>query len=125
MVGHLEGERRELLRLYYDDKIGPDLFAEEEARLSVAIREAKRETEAAQAQSARLTCGGPLRGTGCRAHQLDIDRAWAAVTEVERRILLDELIKEVTVSPGYIDVTFRSASAARPLPGGRTQGVGI
>ncbi len=47
VVDLLEGERRKLLRLYYDDRIGPDLFAEEEARLSVAIREAKRETEAA------------------------------------------------------------------------------
>ena len=28
-------QRRKLLRLYYDDKIGADLFAEEEARLSV------------------------------------------------------------------------------------------
>ncbi len=91
VVGHLEGERRKLLRLYYDDKIGPDLFAEEEARLSVAIREAKRETEAAQAQSAKVDdVARPLRGTVAVLTELDIDRAWAAATEVERRILLDE-----------------------------------
>ncbi len=39
VVEDLQGQRRKLLRLYYDDKIGADLFAEEEARLSVAIRE--------------------------------------------------------------------------------------
>ena len=41
-------QRRKLLRLYYDDKIGADLFAEEEARLSVAIREAQRESDDAR-----------------------------------------------------------------------------
>jgi hypothetical protein len=39
VVDNLQGERRKLLRLYYDDKIGADLFAEVEARLSLAIRE--------------------------------------------------------------------------------------
>ncbi len=110
VVGHLEGERRKLLRLYYDDKIGPDLFAEEEARLSVAIREAKRETEAAQAQSAKVDdVAGHFEELVAVLTELDIDRAWAAATEVERRILLDELLKEVTVSPGYIDVTIHGA----------------
>jgi hypothetical protein len=45
--------------------------------------------------------------------KLDIDRTWAAATEVERRILLDELLdellEEVTVLPGYIDVTIHGA----------------
>ena len=47
------GQRRKLLRLYYADKIGADLFAEEEARLSVAIREAQREADEAQGELAR------------------------------------------------------------------------
>jgi len=38
-VEELVSQRRKLLRLYYADKIGADLFAEEEARLSVALRE--------------------------------------------------------------------------------------
>ncbi len=42
-----------LLRLYRDDKIGADLFAEEEGRLSGAIREAQHEVEDAFAQEAR------------------------------------------------------------------------
>ena len=52
-VEDLVAQRRKLLRLYYADRIGPDLFAEEEARLSVAIREAQRETEATQVEVAR------------------------------------------------------------------------
>ena len=35
-VEDLVAQRRKLLRLYYDDKVGADLFAEEEARLSVS-----------------------------------------------------------------------------------------
>ena len=71
-------QRRKLLRLYYDDKIGADLFAEEEARLSVAIREAKRETEAAQAEVARSDdVARPLRRRGSAArrarHRQDVD----------------------------------------------------
>ena len=50
VVDDLQGQRRKLLRLYYDDKIGSDLFAEEEARLTVAIREAQRETDASVAE---------------------------------------------------------------------------
>ncbi len=46
-------QRRRLLRLYYADKIGADLFAEDEARLSVAIREAQREADDARVEVAR------------------------------------------------------------------------
>ncbi len=47
-------QRRKLLRLYYDDKVGADLFAEEEARpLSVAIREAQRGSDDALVEVAR------------------------------------------------------------------------
>ena len=106
----LEGERRKLLRLYYDDRIGPDLFAEEEARLSVAIREATRETEAAQAEVARSDdVAGHFEDVVAVLTKLDIDRTWAAATELERRVLLDELLEEVTVLPGYLNVTIQGA----------------
>ncbi len=52
-VEDLVAQRRKLLRLYYDDKVGADLFAEEEARLSVAIREAQREADDARVEVAR------------------------------------------------------------------------
>ncbi len=47
-VDQLEGQRRKLLRLYYDDRIGADLFAEEEARLALAIAAAHGESEVAR-----------------------------------------------------------------------------
>jgi hypothetical protein len=100
----------ELLPLYYDDKIGPDLFAEEEARLSVAVREAKRETEAAHAELARSDdVAGHFEEVVAMLTELDIDRTWAAATDLERPVLLDELLEEVTVLPGYLNVTIHGA----------------
>jgi hypothetical protein len=110
VVGDLEGQRRKLLRLYYDDRIGADLFAEEEARLAGAIKAAQREDEASQVEM--------YRGDDVARHfddvaqmlaALDIERTWAAATEVERRVLLDEFLKEITVLPDYIDVNIRGA----------------
>jgi hypothetical protein len=35
---------------------------------------------------------------------LDIDRTWSVATEVERRVLIDEFIEEISVLPDYLDV---------------------
>jgi hypothetical protein len=40
---------------------------------------------------------------------LDIDRAWTAATESERRILIEELVENVTVLPDHLDVTVSGA----------------
>jgi hypothetical protein len=110
VVGDLEGQRRKLLQLYYHDRIGADLFAEEEARLAGAIKAAQCEDEASQVKT--------YRGDDVARHfddvaqmlaALDIERTWAAATEVERRVLLDEFLKEITVLPDYIDVNIHGA----------------
>jgi hypothetical protein len=109
VVEILEGERRKLLRLHDDAKIGPDLFAEEEARLSVAIREAKRQTEATQAESAWSDhVAGRFEEVVAVLTKLDIDHL-GGCHRARAAILLDELLEEVTVLPGYIDVTIHGA----------------
>jgi hypothetical protein len=35
------------------------------------------------------------------SRNLDIDRTWAAATESERRILIEELVENVTVLPDH------------------------
>jgi hypothetical protein len=40
-MDELEAQRRKLMRLFYDDRIGADLFAEEEARLTKTIAAAR------------------------------------------------------------------------------------
>jgi hypothetical protein len=105
-------QRRKLLRLYYDDKIGADLFAEEEARLSVAIREAQRETEATQVEVARSDdIAQHFDDVARLLANLDVDKTWKAATEVERRVLIDEFIEEILVLPDYLDVTVHGAPA--------------
>ena len=98
------------MALYIDDKIGDDLFAEEEGRLSVAIREAQHESEEARHEVARsgdvvehFEAVTPMLAT------LDVDKTWKAATEVERRVLIDEFLQEITVLPDYLDVKVHGA----------------
>jgi hypothetical protein len=41
--------------------------------------------------------------------ELDVDRAWVAATESERRILIEELVESVTVLPDHLEVTVSGA----------------
>jgi hypothetical protein len=109
-VEDLVAQRRKLLRLYYDDKIGSELFAEEEARLSVAIREAQRETEDAHVERARTDDLARRFAEVARLlATLDVNTMWKAATEVERRVLIDEFIGEILVLPDYLDITVHGA----------------
>ena len=109
-VDDLVAQRRKLLRLYYDDKIGADLFAEEEARLSVAIREVQREVENAHVEEARSDdVARHFDAVARMLATLDIDNTWKAATEVERRVLIDEFLEEITVLPDYLDVKVHGA----------------
>ena len=122
VVEDLQGQRRKLLRLYYDDKIGADLFAEEEGRLSVAIREAQRESDADRAAVVRNDAvDRHFDDVAALLATLDIDRTWKAATEVERRVLIDEFIEEISVLPDYLDVKVHGAPALHI----RYQGVGM
>jgi hypothetical protein len=109
-VEDLVAQRRKLLRLYYDDKIGSELFGEEEARLSVAIREAQRESDDAHVEAA---CTDDLARRFDKVARVlatfDVETMWQAATEVERRVLIDEFVEEVLVLPDYLDVTVHGA----------------
>ena len=110
MVGDLEGQRRKLLRLYYDDRIGADFFAEEEAHLSMAIKAAQSESEASQAEvDRRDDVARHFDDVAQMLAALDVERTWEAATEAERRVLLDEFLECITVLPDYIDVSIHGA----------------
>ncbi len=92
------------------DKIGADLFAEEEARLSVALREAQREVDDARVEAARSDDVALHFDAVARIlPTLDVDKTWGAATEVERRVLIDEFIEEISVLPDYLDVKVHGA----------------
>ena len=40
---------------------------------------------------------------------LDVDKTWKTATDVERRVLIDEFIEEITVLPDYLDVKVQGA----------------
>jgi hypothetical protein len=46
---------------------------------------------------------------------LDIEKTWTAATDVERRVLIDEFIEEITVLPDYLDVKVHGAPALHVL----------
>ena len=127
VVDDLRGERRKLLRLYYDAKIGPDLFAEEEARLSVAIGETQRETDAALAETVRNDeVDRHFDDVAAVLASLDIDKTWRVATDLERRVLIDEFIEEISgITRLRRRESARSAAAAHPVPGGWHEGVGF
>ena len=109
-IEELVSQRRKLLRLYYADKIGADLFAEEEARLSVALREAQREVDDARVEVARSDdVARHFDAVARMLASLDVDKTWRAATEVERRVLIDEFIEEILVLPDYLDVKVHGA----------------
>jgi hypothetical protein len=115
-VEDLVAQRRKLLRLYYADKIGADLFAEEEARLSVALRETQREVDDARVEVARSDdVALHFEAVARMLATLDIDKTWKAATEVERRVLIDEFIEVISVLPDYLDVKLHGAPSVHVL----------
>ena len=98
----LVAQRCKLLRPYYHDKVGADLIAEEEARLSVALREAQREADDASVEMARADDVGTALRCCCAyapnpRRRQDVE---GRATEVERRVF----IEEITGLPDYLDV---------------------
>ena len=76
--------RQKLLRLYYDDRIGADLFAEEEARIGRAMEAVNGETEAARLELGKADDVQQRFEEVARVlEDLDIERSWVAATDLE------------------------------------------
>jgi len=109
-LASLSERRRKLLELYYGDKITAELFAEEEQRLagqieavrSEAMGERTAEVEADQVSVHFEQVAAALR-------DLDIDSMWSEATDDERRVLVDELVEEVTVFSDHLEVKVAGA----------------
>ena len=109
-VAGLEAKRRKLLELHYADKIGSDLYAEEELRLRqlihVALAGQRREAEAnklADDVSAKFEEVAGLLAS------LDVEAVWKEATQDERRVLVHELVEEVALFPDHLEVTVAGA----------------
>ena len=106
---------------------GPTCSPRRRRACPCAIREAQREAEDAHVEVARSDDVAQHFDDVARLlATLDVDKTWKAATELERRC------PHRRVHRGDFGVTrlprresARSASAARPLPGGRDEGVGF
>ncbi len=103
-------QRRKLLRLFYDDRISADLFAEEEARLSKTIASARGDLAGSAKQ---IEVADDLSRTFDEVARiladLDIERIWQAGKDVERRVLIDEFLEQITVLPDHLEVAISGA----------------
>lgn len=109
-MADLQAQRRKLLSLHYEDRIGADLFAEEEARLTRRIEAATAEADADQAETQQADdVARRFHDVAAALADLDVDRAWEAATDQERRVLLEEFLDSVTVLPDHLEVTVHGA----------------
>ena len=104
-VDRLIERRRKLLDLYYADRLSAELFAEEEARLGSQIEAVRRELEERKAEQDRLSdVAAKFEEVGRILREMDVDRLWAEATDVERRVLVEELVESVAMYPDHLEV---------------------
>ena len=109
-VAELQSQRRKLLELHYADKIGSDLYAEEELRLRQHIELARSEDRRAE-ESQRHSDGVAEKFEQVVAllAALDVEAIWKEATADERRILVQELLEEVSLFPDHLEVVVAGA----------------
>lgn len=110
--------RRQLLDLYYEGHISAEGFHEEEERLrwqAEAERAEERRQERARAEVEVLA--SRFEEAARVLSQLDIERLWAEATEEERRVLVEDLVDEVTILPDHLEVQIAGAPRLNVLLG--------
>ncbi|MCW2501711.1 MAG: recombinase family protein [Frankiales bacterium] len=109
-VAELETKRRKLLELHYADKIGSDLYAEEELRLRQQIDLAK--SEQIREQEALRQADDVVQRfeeVAALLAQLNVEAVWKEATQDERRVLVHELLEEVALFPDHLEVVVSGA----------------
>ncbi len=108
-IASVQEKRRKLLALHYEDKIGADLFSEQEAALRERLEVLKAESGQVARESPKTDLEERFGAVERILADMDIDRLWAAATEEERRVLVQELVQEVRVFPDHLEVTVEGA----------------
>lgn len=106
----LTERRRKLLELYYAEKLGAELFAEEEARISGQIEVLRREREQREAEQSRLSdVAAKFEEVARLLREIDVDRFWAEASDVERRVMVEEWLEFAAIFPDHLEVTVKGA----------------
>jgi site-specific DNA recombinase len=102
----LEERRRKLLELYYADRIGAELFAEQEDLLSRRIATLRSQRQKEEAESTRTSqLAERFEGVARLLAEMDIEAIWAEATDKERRVLVEELVEAIAIFPDHLEVT--------------------
>jgi hypothetical protein len=102
----LAERRRKLLELHYSGRLSAELFAEEEARLTNQIEAVRREREEKETERSRLSeVATKFEDVARILREMDIDRLWAEATDLERRVLVEELLESVAMFPDHLEIT--------------------
>jgi len=105
-IESFEERRRKLLELYYADRIGAELFAEEEDRLSRRIAALRNQQQEEQAELARTSeLAERFEEVARLLGDMDVEAIWAEATEEERRVLVEELVEAIAIFPDHLEVT--------------------
>ncbi|HWB67060.1 MAG TPA: hypothetical protein VG708_09560 [Mycobacteriales bacterium] len=127
-VADLESRRRKLLELYYADRIGADLFAEQEQALRTQISSLTQQAEEAIAERRQSDdLARRFEAVVATLADLDPETLWAGATRDERRTLVEGLVEEVALHPDHLEVTVAGAPRLNVLleeVGVQSSGVG-
>ena len=105
-IEDLAERRRKLLELYYADKLSAELFAEEEERLSGQIQTVRRDQEERQVERSRMSdVAAKFEEVAHILREMDVERLWAEATDLERRVIVEELLESVAMYPDHLEVT--------------------
>lgn len=106
MLEDLADRRRKLLELYYTDRLSAERFAEEEGRLGDQIEAIRREREEREAERTRVSeVAAKFEEVARILRRMDVDRLWAEATDLERRVIVEELLESVAMYPDHLEVT--------------------
>jgi len=110
LVSDLRERRRKLLDLHYAGKLSADLFAEQEAALTLQLRNLEADlAETAQRLEERNEIAQAFEDVARHLADLDIDEIWAEADERERWIIASDLLDEIAFFPDHLEVKVSGA----------------
>jgi hypothetical protein len=109
-VADLQQKRRKLLDLHYADRIGADLFAEQEAEITLQLGRLQAELNETQRRlEERNEIAQAFEDVARHLADLDIDEIWHEADNRERWIIASDLLDEIAFFPDHLEVKVSGA----------------
>jgi hypothetical protein len=109
-IARLVEKRRKLLDLHYNDQISSEAFGEEESRLAAQIEALRTEATAVRAARAQTDeLADRFDEVAALLAEMDVAEVWAAATDAERRVLVEDLLDAIYVHPDWLVVHVNGA----------------